>query len=321
MAGIIYVGCTPVTRHLVQTHLQTFTNRIPLLGIVNLDRTRASTKANYDSMFDLHLMHEIPIHYCRNVNDDATMKFISRDKPTLIIQSGWSQKFRQPLLELPEYGCVGQHPSPIPKGRGAACVNWAILHGEQDWGDTFFRMVDAYDAGPVYAQKHFRIEPWDTCNSVYDKVASTASEMLSENLLSWYAGQFQEIPIDESHASNYPRRTPADGKIDFSWDATKLQRTIQALTHPFPGAFFMHAGKKVIVWDAEISSRVSSTVAGRFLGAGDGCRLDVAVGSGQIWRLRTVQVEGQPQMTGAEFFRRYGRNHSVDSMGESRRVA
>lgn len=133
-----------------------------------------------------------PLHFCDNVNDPVTVEWIAQKGPDLIIQSGWSQKFHKPLLNLPLYGCIGEHPAPLPRGRGAACVNWAILSGETEWGDTFFRMVDQYDRGEVYAQSFFQIQQYDTVKTIYDKVANCAKKSFRTLLINGVAGAFRQ---------------------------------------------------------------------------------------------------------------------------------
>ena len=102
---------------------------------------------------------------------------VKKIKPSLIIQSGWSQKFSNKILELPKYGCVGQHPAPLPIGRGAACVNWAIILGYKIWGDTFFLMDEKFDNGDIVGQEKFLINPNDDVKSVYDKVCFTSKKI------------------------------------------------------------------------------------------------------------------------------------------------
>ena len=159
--GIIYICCTPVGRSIIESHL-IHHPEIPISGIINLKKEKAIKKANFDSLFDLSQKNDIELLYCSYINSEKVKSFIKKNKnPVLIIQSGWSQKFDDEILKMPKYGCIGQHPSPIPIGRGAACVNWAIIQGKKNWADSFFKMSDVYDDGPVYAQKFFTIEEFD----------------------------------------------------------------------------------------------------------------------------------------------------------------
>ena len=301
MAGVVYICCTSVGRYIIQSHLQNHPT-IPIAGIVNLDRCASAGKANFDSLYDLARDHEIDILYCKNVNSPEVLSFIKQKQPLLAIQSGWSQKFGEELLSLPKYGCLGEHPSPIPVGRGAACVNWAIIEGQKEWGDSFFKMVEQYDAGPVYAQRNFLIEEHDDVRSVYEKVGFTSQRMIKDHLQHWYDGNFNPIALDETKATHYPRRRPKDGELDFSWDDDKIYNYVRALTKPYPGAYFLHQEKKIFVWEAAKRPDASTGQSGQFTIDADSQSLLVSTGNNKLIALRRLQAEGMPEIFGHEFF-------------------
>ena len=141
MGRVLFVACTNVGQAMIRTICTDPSIKTEVVGIVNLNAKRSLGKANYHTYLDIAEEFQIPLHFCDNVNDAVTLNWIADKKPDLIIQTGWSQKFREELLNLPRFGCIGEHPAPLPRGRGAACINWAILTGETQWGDTFFKMV------------------------------------------------------------------------------------------------------------------------------------------------------------------------------------
>ncbi len=251
MGKVVLVACTNVGRAIIEEIYSNENIKAEIVGVVNLNATVALGKANYDSYLDLGAKYAegrleckgkapLNIHYCQNVNDTETLAFIKQCDPDIVIQSGWSQKFREELLNIPKYGCIGEHPAPLPRGRGAACVNWAILTGETNWGDSFFHMVDKYDAGEVYAQNYFDIIEDDNVYTVYEKVASVASKAVRENIDKWCSGEFESIKLDESTATYYGKRCPADGEIKtFDMPVAKAHDFIRAQTFPYPGAYIM----------------------------------------------------------------------------------
>lgn len=255
MGKVLFVACTNVGQAMINAIKQSKDIESEIVGIVNLNSSRALSKANYYTYLDVAEKYKIPLHFCDNVNDEVTLNWIKEKEPDIIIQTGWSQKFRTELLNIPKFGCIGEHPAPLPKGRGAACVNWAILTGETEWGDTFFKMVDEYDRGEVYAQEFFDIKEYDTVKTVYEKVAETSRKIVLENIDNWTSGIFKTIELDESKATYYKKRTPADGEFDFNKSAKELHDFIRAQTDPYPGAFFISNGNKYIV----LSSRNTKT--------------------------------------------------------------
>lgn len=285
MGRVVFVACTNVGQAMIHAIFADEKIRSQVVGIVNLNTQRSLNKANYHTYLDIAAMYDIPLHFCNNVNDEETVNWIAEKKPDLLIQTGWSQKFRERLLNLPKYGCIGEHPAPLPKGRGAACVNWAILTGEKEWGDTFFHMVNEYDRGAVYAQEFFPIEEYDDVKTVYDKVAACSAKVIRENIDNWSEGIFTEIPLDESRASYFGKRTPADGVFDFTRPCKELHDFIRAQTDPYPGAFFWYKGEKITVLASRNTHTQSSEKPGTVLGIGGNGGILVTCGDGGIIEL------------------------------------
>ena len=128
MGNVVLIACTNVGRSMIEAIMNDeCLQDVHLAGVVNLDPATAVNKANYDPYTDLVEMYGLNLYYCKNVNEQGCIEFLKGCKPDIIIQSGWSQKFNQEILDIPSYACIGEHPAPLPKGRGAACVNWAIL--------------------------------------------------------------------------------------------------------------------------------------------------------------------------------------------------
>ena len=280
MGRVVFVACTNVGQAMIRQIYADESIRSQVVGIVNLNARQALSKANYYTYLDIAEEFGIPLHFCDNVNDPETLRWIADKQPDILIQTGWSQKFGEELLKLPKYGCIGEHPAPLPRGRGAACVNWAILTGETQWGDTFFHMVSQYDRGQVYAQEFFTIEEYDDVSTVYDKVARCSAEAVRKHLDDWCAGIFDNVPLDESIATYYKKRRPADGRFDFSMPCRKLHDFIRAQTEPYPGAFFLMGQEKITVLSARCSGIAAEAPAGTVLGKTGGGGILVACADG-----------------------------------------
>ncbi len=304
MSGILFVACTSVGRALI-TELRTNPDLsdIEIAGIVNLNEEIALSKSNYDSYSDIVRNYDIPIYYCRNINDLDTVEWMKRLAPDIIIQSGWSQKFCSDVLSIPRLMCIGEHPSPLPRGRGAACVNWAILNGEKDWGDSYFKMEDSYDTGVILAQKKFQLMPYDDVGTAYTKVAEASRLIIQQNVRKWLNGEFQLIEQDESSATYYKKRQPDDGYIDFSISSSQLVRLIRAVTKPYPGAFFIDSqtSRRIYVWRAQLVNLRFSAPSSKVVGVTPNGGILVVCGDGNCMELLRVQPEDDEEKWAAEW--------------------
>ncbi len=252
MNRVILVACTNVGRHIINVFFEKQI-KSKLVGIINLDYSVAKNKSNYDSYKDLKENYNLNLKYVKNINEKSCIKWIKNLKPSIIIQSGWSQKFSNKLLSIPKYYCIGQHPAPLPIGRGAACVNWALINNYKEWGDTFFVMDEKYDNGDILSQKKFKINIHDDVKTVYDKICFSSKIMMRENIDLWSRGKFKKKKQNKKLIVYFKKRKPEDGKINFNDSASKILRIIRALKHPYPGAFVHYKNKKIIIIDAILS--------------------------------------------------------------------
>lgn len=170
--------------------------------------------------------------------------------PDVILVVGWYYMVPQSICELARYGAWGIHASLLPKYAGGAPLVWAMINGEREAGVTLFRLGNGVDDGDIIAQRTFPIEAGDTIREVYEK-ATVASKGVIVNALQ-HIERVTFTPQDKSKLEVYPQRKPEDGLIDWSWDATSIGRFIRAQTRPYPGAFTVISGKKVVLWDADV---------------------------------------------------------------------
>ena len=250
MAGIIYIGCTSTTRAIIEAHIK-YHPDIPIAGIVGLNKDIGESKINYDSLESFYTERNIDQILCKGINHSSVTLWIEARCPTLIIQSGWSGKFGNELLSIPKHGCIGQHPSPLPRGRGCATLNWAIINGETCWGNTFFRMTEEYDKGEILAQRYFEITENQTYKTLLELVDLQSAVIIKRNLDVWYRGKlYCGWKQDETKMSHYGKRTPEMGKMDPKWPIEKIKRYVRALTKPCNGAYFEYeSGEKIYIWD------------------------------------------------------------------------
>ncbi len=292
--NLVIVACTSVGRSII---LEILTNKkisTKISGVINLNKDRALKKANYDSYDDIANNFKLEILYVNSINDEICIKWLKKKKPNLIIQSGWSQKFSDKVLKIPKYGCIGQHPAPLPKGRGAACVNWAIINNEKKWGDSFFVMDNDYDNGPIVAQEFFKIEDYDNVKTVYDKVCATSRKIVSVNIDLWIQGKFRYKKQNINKATYFTKRSPDDGEFSLYDEVLNIHNKVRALTRPYPGAFFYLNGKKIFVWSSNVLNLKKRDLLKKKKNGG--LVINVGKRRHQLIELLRVQVESRPEM-------------------------
>ena len=190
------------------------------------------------------------------VKDINAKEYIDKIKginPDLIIVCGWQRLICEEILNIPKLGTIGFHSSLLPKYRGRAPVNWAIIMGEKETGITMFYLTPEADDGDIIAQKAFPILLNDDCNTVYEKSAFAGAELIKEYLSKIENGTAPRIHNPSGSFPAYPKRTPKDGLIDFKRSALDIYNFVRALTKPYPGAYYFDkSDNKIIVWKVEI---------------------------------------------------------------------
>jgi methionyl-tRNA formyltransferase len=190
----------------------------------------------------------VPVIRTADVNAPVVVARIREIAPDLLVVVGWNQLVRRELLAIPRRGTVGFHASLLPRHRGHAPVNWAILRGETTIGNTMMMLDPGADTGDIVAQRTIDVDVNDTCATVYARVGQTGAQMLAEQLPALLAGTTVRQPQRPDAGDVLPRRTPDMGIIDWDQPARVVHDWVRALTEPYPGAFTMLDGSPVMVW-------------------------------------------------------------------------
>jgi methionyl-tRNA formyltransferase len=222
------------------------------------------------------------LHETRDVNSEETIAAVRALEPDLIFVVGWSQLVREPFIALAREGVFGMHPTLLPRHRGRAPVPWAILTGLARTGLTLFEIVDASaDSGSIVGQITVAVAPDETATTLFARIAEAHVELTQELLPQIIARTAPRISQDPSRASSWPRRTPADGIIDWDTRAPYLYDWVRAQTRPYPGAFTFLGDEKVIVWSARPVDLADAAPAGTVVEVGPGGPV-VACGEGAL---------------------------------------
>src|SRR5438105_6704119 len=233
-----------------------------------------------------------------DVNSPETIAALREVQPDMIFVVGWSQLVLDEFIRLPKQGVFGMHPALLPKHRGRAAIPWAILSGLAKTGVTLFEISDGTaDSGPIVAQVEVQVVPDETAETLYEKVSDAHVELVRRYVPELLDGSASRIPQDPRRASTWPKRTPADGIIDWETRAPYLHDWVRAQTRPYPGAFTYLGEDKVVVWRARPVGLDEQAAAGTIVGH-EGDAAVVACGEGGLV-LEEVEGVSGPLPVGA----------------------
>ena len=213
--------------------------------------------------------------------DGAEEERIRALAPDLIFSFYYRSLIPERILRLAPLGAFNLHGSLLPRYRGRACVNWAVLNGETETGVTLHRMTARADRGRIVDQASVPIGLDDTAHDVFLKLIPRAAEVLRRSLPAILAGRAEGVEQDESRATLFGRRRPSDGLMDWTQDARTLHNLVRAVAPPFPGAFTFCGERKLFVWRTRAAEEagVSGAEPGTVLASEP---LTVAAGSGAL---------------------------------------
>ena len=218
--------------------------------------------------------------------------------PDLIIVAAYGQMIPKEILMLPQFGCVNIHASLLPLYRGAAPVNWAIIRGERETGDTLMRMDEGMDTGPILMQQRIPINTDDTAGTLTDKLSALGAQLITAAVPLLASGKLIPVPQDNAQATMAPLLKKEDGLIDWSLAAREIHDRVRGLS-PWPGAYGYLDGKTVRIIATEVHDGVGEpgTLYERDINI-----LEAGTGSGLL-RIMVLQPEGKRPMTAGEFIR------------------
>lgn len=226
--------------------------RVRLEGVLTLRADLAGKKSGAADYRSLCAEHGVDLYEIANINDEASLALLRRLSLDVAFVIGWTQIVRTQALKLVRLGMIGAHASLLPHHRGRAPINWALIKGAQQTGNSLIWLADEVDAGAIIDQKAIPITPYDTCASLYDKVAQTNREMILAVLPRLLAGERPGRPQPESNEPNLPGRKPEDGLIDWSRTGGEVYNFVRALTRPYPGAFGWLDGRRWTIWTCAV---------------------------------------------------------------------
>jgi methionyl-tRNA formyltransferase len=268
------------------------------VALVITHRDRPDENVWWPSVRELAVRHSIPVLEDADVHSPDLAARLRAHAPDFLFSFMYRTLLPRELLEIPRRGALNLHPSALPKYRGRSPLNWVLVHGEAETGVSLHYMVEKPDRGDVVAQRRFPIGDQDTALSLHRWATGEARKLFRETYPCLREGRAPRMPQDQRHASYYGGRTPEDGRIEWHWPARRIYDLLRAVTHPYPGAFTIHAGRRLFIWWGRPEENRLDLPPGRLEVVADGVR--AGTGRGAL-RLERVQVEGKPETDAREW--------------------
>ncbi len=241
----------------------------------------------------------LPIIQPEKLRQPDAMEQLRAWNPDLIIVAAFGQILKPDVLDLPRFGCINVHASLLPRWRGAAPINAAILAGDEETGVTIMKMDAGLDTGPMLAKRSIRLTPDVTAGEASRALSTLGADLLLATLPDYLSGKLTPTPQPEEGVTYAPMLKKEDGRLDFTRPAQELERRVRAM-NPWPGAWMEYNGKPLKVQKARAGTLFTSMVQspGTRLLAGN---LPAVMTSNGALFLEEVQPPGKKPMDGRSF--------------------
>jgi methionyl-tRNA formyltransferase len=276
--------------------------------LVATHRDTPGEAAWFPSVAELARTHGIEPVVMENPLDAASIARVRSLRPDLLLSFYYRRLLPEEMLSEPPLGAWNMHGSLLPKFRGRAPVNWAVLKGATQTGATLHAMTERADRGAILDQEAVPVGPDDTAIEVQRRGTTAAVAVLARSLedLKSGAAMTQAVPQEEAAATRFGKRTPEDGRIDWTRTAQEVHDLVRAVTHPYPGAFTDVFGEKTFVWRSRVPGLAAHDAFPGQVRAEEN-RLYVACGDDRYVELLRLQPEGGAEEDAAGFLERRGR--------------
>ena len=262
------------------------------------DKPRNRNKVTYSAVKEAALAHNIPVYQPVTAKDGETQKLVEDLAPELTVVVAYGQILPQKLLDVPKYGSINVHASLLPKYRGAAPIQWAVLDGEAETGVSIMYMTKRLDAGDVISTARTAIGAEETAPELWDRLARLGGELLVSTIPRLADGTASRTPQDESVFTYAPMLTKAMSPVDWSRPASAIHCQIRGL-QPWPCAIAEIDGRSCKLFRAVIGGETAAD-PGTILRA-DKHGIEIACGDGRSLLVLELQGEGGKRMNAASY--------------------
>lgn len=245
------------------------------------------------------LAHDIPVFQPTKLRDGTAMAQIRELAPNLIVVAAYGRILPDEILDYPAKGCINVHSSLLPRYRGAAPINWAILNGDRESGVTIMHMATELDAGDIISQVSTPIDPDETVETLHDRLADLGAELLVQTVEQIADGTAQRIPQNADQVTYAPMLSRELSPMDWTKKARNLHDQVRGLI-PWPAAAAELGGVRCKVFATKVCEETSSAEPGTVLKA-DKKGLKIVCGEGSVLEICELQPDGKKRMPANAF--------------------
>jgi methionyl-tRNA formyltransferase len=245
------------------------------------------------------LTQNIPVYQPKTLRDGEALAVLKEIMPELIVVAAYGKILPVDILELPRLGCVNVHSSLLPKYRGAAPINWAILNGETESGVTIMYMAEGLDTGDIIAQRSTPIALDDTAATLHDRLANLGAELLTEVVARLADGTATRTAQDDGLSCYAPMLSKELSPMDWTRTARQLHDQVRGLI-PWPSAITELDGVRCKVWVTTLTGETTGKAPGTVIQA-DKKGLKLACGDGMVLQIDELQPDGKKRMAATAF--------------------
>ena len=262
------------------------------------------------------LEHNLPVFQPVKIKEAEHVAYLKSIPADIYVVTAFGQILSQEILDIPKFGCVNIHASLLPKYRGAAPIQQAILDGEKETGVTIMQMAAGMDTGDILIQRTIPIEEDETGGGLFDKLSVLGAELIVDALPMIERGELTPVPQDEEKATKCGKLSKDMGRVDFSQPAEKIRNLVRGL-NPWPSAFTYLDKKMLKIWNAAVISADEAVALGSGVSESDIDKAEagtvvavykdsfvIKTGEGLL-RVTEIQLEGKKRMSVKDFFLGY----------------
>lgn len=249
------------------------------------------------------LAHGLPVYQPARLRGEQTEKKLRSTEADVIVVAAFGQLIPKSILKMKQYGCVNVHGSLLPKYRGAAPIQWAVIDGEAESGITIMQMDEGLDTGDMLLKAAVPLEPKETGGSLFEKLSVLGASLCVEALAKLEEGSLTPQKQGDSPTAYAKQLTKEMGELDWTRPAAELERLIRGL-NPWPSAYTRLTGKLLKIWDGDVCEEEQTQRACGEIVRVSKDAIYVACGQG-VLKINELQLQGKKRMDTAAFLRGY----------------
>ena len=272
-----------------------------VLAVTQPDKPKGRGNAmQFPPVKETALAHGIEVYQPTKIREAECVAYLRKYNADIMIVAAFGQILSKEILDMPKYGCVNVHASLLPKYRGAAPIQWAVINGEQVSGVTTMRMDVGIDTGDMIEKVEIPLDKEETGGSLFDRLAEAGAKLCVHTMAEIEAGRATYTKQEEAEATHTSMIKKQLGKIDWTKPAVEIERLVRGL-NPWPSAYTSLNGKTLKIWRALVTETNSAAEAGTIVSF---TKDEIAVQTGDgILLLKEVQLEGKKRMPVDAFLR------------------